>query len=190
MKAMLKTEIRKEFKNKRRALSAEERMNQSKRIAETVASKFDLSNKVVSIFLPIERLNEVDTTFLIDLLGEAGSDVCTPISDFNSLELRHVIYNEHTILEKNDWGIPEPVNGEEIYSEALDLVFVPLLITNKDGYRVGYGKGFYDRFLSQCRKETVFIGLNYFEEFVQIEDVNSDDVPIHFVVTPNKVIKF
>lgn len=187
---MLKSDIRKKFKNKRGALSYEERKNQSKQIAELVATNFNIKDKVVSIFLPIERLNEVNTTYLIGYLDQANSTVCTPVSDFNSLELRHVIHNEQTVLRNNDWGIPEPTNGEEIQSELLNIVFVPLLITNREGYRVGYGKGFYDRFLSECEENTIFVGLNYFEDLVKIDDVNKDDVPIHFLVTPNKVIEF
>ena len=187
---MLKTEIRKKFKSKRKTLSVEEKLILSKRIAEVAANNFDISEKVVSVFLPIERLNEVDSTFLIQHLNQVGSTVCTPVSDFQSLELRHVVHNEKTILKNNEWGIPEPTNGEEIQSENINVVFVPLLITNAEGYRVGYGKGFYDRFLSKCEESTIFIGLNYFDEFVSIENIDSNDVPLHFLVTPNKVIAF
>lgn len=187
---MLKFDIRKKFKEKRRNISEHDRLKQSIKIAQIVVDSFTLKNKVVSIFLPIERLNEVNTIFLIDHLKDFGCIISTPVSDFKSLMLKHVVYNDKTILKNNDWGIPEPVEGEEIQPEDLNFVFVPLLITDSNGYRVGYGKGFYDRFLSQCSKDTIFIGLNYFDDMIDIEDVNPDDVPIHFLATPNKILKF
>lgn len=187
---MLKTDIRKEFKSKRESLSIDERVDMSKRIAENAVANFDLKNKVVSIFLPIERLNEVQTTFLIDHLKALNCNISTPVSDFNSLQLKHVVYTDKTILKNNDWGIPEPIEGEEIQPEDLQFVFVPLLVTDKSGFRVGYGKGFYDRFLSQCSKDAVFIGLNYFNEIVEVEDLSKDDVPLHYLVTPQNVLKF
>lgn len=187
---MLKSDIRKEFKKKRKLLSLEGKNEQSKKIAQIVANNFELDSKVVSIFLPIERLNEVNTTFLIDALKNANAVISSPVSDFNSLELKHIIHNDNTLLTINEWGIPEPAKGDEIKPDAFDFVFVPLLATNEKGYRVGYGKGFYDRFLSQCGRNTVFVGLNFFDEFVCIEDVNIDDVPVHFLATPNKLLEF
>lgn len=187
---MLKVDIRRKFKERRKRLTDKERLNQSNQIAELVAKNFSLKNKTVSIFLPIERLNEINTKFLIDQLLNSNCTVSTPVSDFNTLKLKHVIYNDETVLKNNDWGIPEPVTGDQILPEELDIVFVPLLITDKHGFRVGYGKGFYDRFLSQCSKGTVFIGLNYFDDLVFIEDINKEDIPIHYLVTPNRLLKF
>lgn len=187
---MLKVDIRREFKEKRKNLSKNERLNQSNQIAQLVARSFSLENKKVSIFLPIERLNEINTTFLIDHLKSSSCTVSTPVSDFDTLLLKHIIYNDETVLKNNDWGIPEPIAGEQIQPEDLNFVFVPLLVTDKRGYRVGYGKGFYDRFLSQCSKNTVFVGLNYFDDFVLIDNINKEDVPLHFLITPNKLFKF
>lgn len=187
---MLKVDIRKEFKERRKNLSKKERINLSNQIAQVIANSFTLENKVVSIFLPIKRLNEVNTTFLIDHLKHSNCIVSTPVSDFNNLQLKHVIYNDKTILKNNEWGIPEPIEGEEIQPGDLNFVFVPLLVTDRNGYRVGYGKGFYDRFLAQCSKGTIFIGLNYFDDLIDIEDINKGDVPLHFLVTPSKILEF
>lgn len=187
---MLKSDIRKEFKEKRKSLSREEKTEQSRKIAQFVAQNFKLDSKIISIFLPIERLNEVNTAFLIEVLQNANATISAPVSDFHSLELKHVIYNDNTFLKVNEWGIPEPVRGEEIKPNAFDIVFVPLLATDKKGYRVGYGKGFYDRFLAGCKKNTIFIGLSYFENLVEISDINEGDVSIHYLVTPNGIIKF
>lgn len=187
---MQKLDIRTEFKEKRKSLSLEDKINQSKKIAQVIVDNFNIDNKVVSVYLPIERFNEIDTSFLIHKLKKAKAKIHTPVSDFNTLELKHLIYDNNTIIKNNEWGIPEPMNGESIEPFGFDIVFVPLLAVDVEGYRVGYGKGFYDRFLSQCRSDTIFIGLNYFENLVEIDDLNDSDIPIHFLVTPNRILKF
>jgi len=187
---MLKSEIRKALKEKRKTLSFEEKNSYSQKITQAIVENFNLDSKVISVFLPIEKLNEVNTAFLIEYLKKANAIISSPVSDFKNLELKHVLHDDKTLFEINEWGIPEPVNGNEIKPEEFDYVFVPLLAINKTGYRVGYGKGFYDRFLSRCGENTVFIGLNYFDDLLHIEDINEDDVPVHFVVTPNKIIEF
>ena len=187
---MLKAEVRKAFKRKREIFSKDERMDHTKKIVEVFANSFEFKDKVVSVFLPIERLNEVNTRFLIDYLRDSNCTISTPVSDFETMLLKHVVYTDKTVLKNNEWGIPEPTGGDEIQPEELNIVFVPLLVTDKKGFRVGYGKGFYDRFLSQCSNNTIFIGLNYFNEFVEIDDIHKDDVPLHYLVTPHEIIKF
>ena len=67
----------------------------------------------------------------------------------------HIICDDNTILNENDYGIMEPVDGTIIPYENIDMVICPLLTFDKNGYRVGYGKGFYDRFLTQCRNDVI-----------------------------------
>jgi 5-formyltetrahydrofolate cyclo-ligase len=93
-------------------------------------------------------------------------------------------------LEVNSFGIPEPKFGEEIPEVKLDFVFVPLLAINNRGHRVGYGKGFYDKLLAKCKPTCVFIGLNIFDEFVVIDDINSLDIAIHYCITPGGFYDF
>jgi 5-formyltetrahydrofolate cyclo-ligase len=98
--------------------------------------------------------------------------------------------NEETSYEENEYGIAEPVGGEEIHPEDLDAVFVPLLCFDEKGYRVGYGKGFYDRFLSSCREDVIRIGFSYFDPVPSIDDINDFDVPLNLCITPNKLYEF
>ena len=70
------------------------------------------------------------------------------------------------------------------------MVLVPLLAFDSKGYRVGYGKGFYDRFLKQCRNDCVKIGLSYFEPIDAINDAGEFDVPLDFCITPQKAYVF
>jgi 5-formyltetrahydrofolate cyclo-ligase len=104
--------------------------------------------------------------------------------------LIHRIYNEDTVLNLNEFDIPEPTNGKKIPSEAFDYVFVPLLAVDKKGYRVGYGKGFYDRFLKTCKPSCKFIGLHLFDLEDEIEDREKTDIALHILVTPKEIVYF
>ena len=107
-------------------------------------------------------------------------------SDFTNNTLTHFYLEKDTEIEVNTYGIPEPKNAEQVLETAIDLVFVPLLISDELGYRVGYGKGFYDRFLSDCRKDVKKIGLNFFKPISNISDVNAFDVALDEVIYPKK----
>jgi 5-formyltetrahydrofolate cyclo-ligase len=72
----------------------------------------------------------------------------------------------------------------------IDLVFIPLLACDLQGNRVGYGKGFYDRFLSKCRYDVKKIGLSFFDPVDKIEDVNVFDIPLDECITPKKTWVF
>jgi 5-formyltetrahydrofolate cyclo-ligase len=102
----------------------------------------------------------------------------------------NVLYDENTILTENNYGIWEPVNGEVIENKKIDMVICPLLSFDKRGYRVGYGKGFYDRFLNKCREDVVKIGLSYFEPEETIDDINEMDVSLNFAISPSRLWKF
>lgn len=105
-------------------------------------------------------------------------------------ELSHHLLDEHTALENNRWGIPEPVGSQEQPVSDIDWVLVPLLAFDRRGHRVGYGKGFYDRFLAKCRSDTHKIGLSLFPPEEAIDDVAEQDVSLDAVVTPDRVWTF
>jgi 5-formyltetrahydrofolate cyclo-ligase len=98
--------------------------------------------------------------------------------------LSHFYLEKDTVLSLNKFGVLEPVAAELVEENKLDLIFIPMLISNDKKFRVGYGKGFYDRFLSNCRKDAKFIGLNFFSPIKEIEDKNEFDVPLHQVIYP------
>ena len=72
----------------------------------------------------------------------------------------------------------------------IDVVFVPLLAFDKLGHRVGYGKGFYDKFLRGCRPKIIKIGLSFFEIEKPIEDTHLNDVNLDYCVTPKHIYMF
>jgi len=90
----------------------------------------------------------------------------------------------------NRWGISEPFTGEIIDDKEIDLVLVPLLCFDEMGYRVGYGNGYYDKFLANCRKDCLKVGVSFFEPIGEIEDVREFDIRLDYCVTPEKVWRF
>ncbi len=187
---MLKSEIRKTIKDRKKFIVPSELNRISKACTKIVLERFDFNGKIVSIFLPIEKQKEMNTYELLEEIMFRGGIIALSKSNFNDHSLTHYKYEKTSQLEVNSYGIPEPKFGEEIPEVMLDYVFVPLLAINNEGHRVGYGKGFYDRFLSKCKPNCVFIGLNMFDEFVFIDDLNPMDMKLHYCITPNGFYDF
>lgn len=97
---------------------------------------------------------------------------------------------EGSKLALNSWGIPEPEEGILTDPKTIDMILVPLLAFDKQGHRVGYGKGYYDRFLKDCRTDAQKIGLSFFSPEEKIVDTFSEDFLIDMVVTPDKIFRF
>ncbi len=115
------------------------------------------------VFLPILKLGEVNTEYLLNILSGKDKHVVVSKSSFETFDMTHYLLTDNLVIRPNAWGIPEPENGVEIKPEQLDVVFIPLLGYDRNGNRLGYGKGFYDRFLARCKPETLKIGLSFFK---------------------------
>lgn len=146
----------------------------------------------IHIFLPIAGHNEPDMcSFIADIRTRSPLvNIVVSQSNPNDCSMKHFLLTDHVVLKKNAWGIVEPVDGEVVAETQLDIVLIPLLVVDKAGNRVGYGKGFYDRFLAKCRPDCRKIGVSIFEPIDKIDDVDPLDVPLDAVVTPKGVIKF
>ena len=101
-----------------------------------------------------------------------------------------IAWDACTPMRENRWGIPEPAAGREIAPETIDLVLIPLLAFDRKGHRVGYGKGYYDRFLKRCRGDCMKLGLSFFEPVDSIYDAGEHDVPLDLCVTPHRTYVF
>jgi 5-formyltetrahydrofolate cyclo-ligase len=98
--------------------------------------------------------------------------------------------NDHTVFQPNMYGIDEPVDGLQMFPEEIDLVLVPLLAFDERGHRVGYGKGYYDRFLKKCRRDVVRVGFSFFEAEKKIMDTDKFDIKLNYCVTPTRCYEF
>ncbi|AEM70163.1 5-formyltetrahydrofolate cyclo-ligase [Allomuricauda ruestringensis DSM 13258] len=187
---MLKRELRKKYKNLRAAITSAKASDLSLVLANNILQIPIWDFFYYHIFLSIEEKSEVDTLPLITLLQGKDKNVVVPkVVSSNSME--NYLLTDNTAFKKSAWGVPEPMDGIEVPENKIDVVFVPLLAFDALGNRVGYGKGFYDTFLNKCRKETIKIGLSFFEaESEQITDVHENDVKLDYCVTPKKVYTF
>ncbi|MEE2802776.1 MAG: 5-formyltetrahydrofolate cyclo-ligase [Bacteroidota bacterium] len=186
---MNKAQLRKLYKKKRLSLSKDEVQHKSVQIANNLLQLDIWHYDYYHLFLPIKKWNEVDTRPIMNILMSKDKNIVISHSDFDSIQMINILLEEQTVIKENNYGIPEPINGERISDHLMDVVFVPLLITDEKGYRVGYGKGFYDRFLANCRPNVLKIGISFFEPINEIEDVHEMDVTLDMVVTPEKIYR-
>ena len=190
---MTKQELRKIYLQKRLSLSSQDCANHSRHLCENFFSSIDLSStKVLHTFLPIEKSNEPDTWLIIDRIRSEYSHIRISIPRINNKTgaLDNVFFEGHEQLAINKWGIPQPHQGRQTGMNEIDMVLVPMLIFDKQGHRVGFGKGYYDKFLALCRADCKRIGISLFEPVERIEDVNELDIPVHYCLTPSTLYHF
>lgn len=187
---MLKKELRKKYKELRQSLTPEAIEGKSLTIANLLLQLGVWDKTYYHLFLSIEEQKEIDTEFILQILAGKDKEIVVSKSDFNTLEMTHYLLTDNTKFKKNEYNIPEPVDGLEVPVTKIDVVFVPLLAFDVKGNRVGYGKGFYDKFLSQCKPDTIKIGLSFFETEDKIDDISENDIQLDFCVTPNKLYFF
>ena len=187
---MTKKELRIKYKQLRQDISDEDLENKSLEIANSVLALDIWTNNYFHVFLPIEEQKEVNTEYILHLLAGKDKNTIISKSDFDTRDMTHFLLTDNTKISKNEYGIPEPVDGIEIPVGKIEVVFVPLLAFDESGNRVGYGKGFYDKFLAKCEPKTVKIGLSFFEAVDPWEDVFESDIALDYCVTPEKTYYF
>lgn len=187
---MTKTELRAQYKALRKNLSEESIEEMSLAIANSVLALDIWDKTYFHVFLPIEEQKEVNTEFLLHLLSGKDKEIVISKTDFDTRKMTHYLLTDNTKIKKNEYNIPEPMDGIEVPSSKIQVVFVPLLAFDTKGNRVGYGKGFYDQFLAECTPETIKIGLSFFEAETFIADVFEKDIRLDFCITPKNCYRF
>ena len=183
--------LREVYLSKRQFLSNEEYEIRNQKIAERFITSTDLSTlKTIHIFLPIISKREVDTYRIIDRINASNANIDLVIpKTLKNGHLENYLLNDNCIIEENKWGIPEPIAGDVIDDNSIDLVLVPLIISDKFGHRIGYGKGFYDRLLEKIPKAKK-VGLSLLPNLDKIEFVEPTDIKLDYCITPNQVYNF
>tara|TARA_R110000765_G_scaffold7778_3_gene25390 strand:+ start:3034 stop:3594 length:561 start_codon:yes stop_codon:yes gene_type:complete len=186
---MLKKDLRLKYLRLRNLITPILLDQQSIAIANSVLQLPIWENQYFHIFLPIEKNIEIDTEGIISILLGFDKNVIVP-KVISNTELEHYLLTDNTKFKTNSLNIPEPVDGITVPPNKIDVVFIPLLAFDKLGNRIGYGKGYYDRFLSQCKTNVIKIGLSLFEPEDLIEDIAPTDIPLDYCVTPKKTYTF
>ena len=190
---MTKSELRKVYLEKRKEITEAAYLQFNHAISERFFSLVDLSFvKVVHSFLPITANKEFDTWLIIDRIRREFPHIRLSIPRINKKTdlLENFYFEGLHQLESNSWGIQQPKQGDPIKNEKIDLVIVPLLAFDRTGHRVGYGKGYYDRFLSTCRKDCKKIGVSFFPPINKISDTTEYDFRLTSCLTPEQTISF
>ncbi|MBF9222552.1 5-formyltetrahydrofolate cyclo-ligase [Hymenobacter ruricola] len=197
--ASSKADLRRAALARRLALDAGQVARRSDKLRENLFREFPVAQwRWLHVFLPLQKRNEPDTWAIIRWIWgeEMPLRLAVPVVQADGISLKHYELTPGTQLTQNRWGIDEPVPhptaAPEVAPAALDAVLVPLLAADRTGQRVGYGGGFYDRFLAQCRPGTQFIGLSVLNEapVQRIADVLPTDVPLTACITPGRVWRF
>jgi 5-formyltetrahydrofolate cyclo-ligase len=190
---MNKGELRKIYLEKRKDFEAEEVKEKSLQIAERFFREFDLSQiDYLHSFLPIEKFNEIDTRLILHRVWfeHVHIETVVPRINFETDELENLKFTPVTELIQNAWMIHEPAHNDLVGGEKIDLVLVPLLAFDREGFRVGYGKGYYDKLLKNCRADCRKIGLSHFPPVEEIADLHEFDVKLDYCLTPDEIYKF
>jgi 5-formyltetrahydrofolate cyclo-ligase len=146
--------------------------------------------QVVHIYLPLARMKEINTWKIIEKLWDEDREVVIPgiSADRNSLNCYALQTNDEMVTA--DWGLSEPKEKRPADVNKIDAMILPLLCFDQQGYRVGYGKGYYDRFLPTIRRPIWKIGLGLFDPVLHIEDTANWDIPLDVGITPTGVYRF
>jgi len=190
---MLKVDLRRTALAQRRALPEAEVAQRSHGLRQQLSQHFDVATwQWLHLFLPIPRQHEPDTWEIVRWIWgeELPVQLAVPVVQPDGQTLRHYHLTSQTPLMDNRWGISEPVGAPEVAPAMLDAVLVPLLAFDEQGHRVGYGKGFYDRFLAECRPNTLRIGLSLEPPVPHITDAWPGDIHLHACLTPDAVWRF
>ncbi len=187
---MNKKQLRTYYKKLRNILTEDEKEQKSLAIANQLLSLDIWGKTYYHLFLSIVELGEVNTEYILQILMGKDKEIIISKTDFDSLEMIHYLLTDNTKIKKNSYNIPEPVDGIEVPPNKIEVVFVPLLAFDLKGNRVGYGKGFYDKFLEKCSPDVIKVGISFFEAETIIDDAYALDIPLDFCVTPNKMYTF
>lgn len=189
---MLKKDIRKTYKEKRLQLSHSDKT----KMDDLLLIQFQQLNieipDIVMTYIGLEKFAEFDPYLITDYCRFKNPQLILayPVMSAATNALVAVRTHIDTAFEVNEYEIEEPVDGIPIAGNTIGLVIVPLLAFDNNGNRIGYGKGYYDRFLAGCREECIKVGLSYFEPIDNIDDVNEHDIKLDYCITPGGIFAF
>lgn len=183
--------IREKYKKKRAALSDQDKMVLDQKIKARAIDWLKSGDfpKKVHLFLPIQKQKEVDTFPLLEWFWENGWDVYSSKISSESLDMEIIFLEPNTSFNTSTWGIPFPKYYQVVEVQEFSLIFLPLLAYDRSGYRIGFGKGYYDKFLADIDFDPVKVGLSYFVPEPSLP-CESHDIPLDFCITPEKIFTF
>jgi 5-formyltetrahydrofolate cyclo-ligase len=189
---MTKKQLRRDMLEKRKSLD----LRQQHALIASMVEHFQQIgfiklHKILS-YNPIPGRIEVSAPVFEEAILEFFPDclICYPAADFATGQMHAFADDEYLIWEEAAFGLTQPKNGSKVPAAEIDLILVPLLGFDKKGHRLGYGKGFYDRYLASCREDALKVGLSWFEPIEEMPEISGLDVPLSHCVTPHQLYVF
>ena len=186
-----KDTVRKTYLKKRQELSSSKFEEESSQLIQnTIELIKKYKPKCVHCFLPIHSKGEINTTPIVQYCWKNNINVVVPVSNFEDGTIKTAEFRPHTKTKQTKNNITEPIDPVWKKHDNIDIVITPLLAFDPQGYRVGYGKGFYDRFFASLHKDVKRVGISLFKPYKDIENINEYDVPLTHCVTPDQTYSF
>jgi len=183
--------VRKKYLKKRQELSSSKFEEESDQLVQkTIELIKKYKPECIHCFLPIHSKNEINTIPIIQYCWKNNINVVVPVSNFEDGTLKNAEFRPHTKTKQTKNNITEPIDPIWKKNDNIDIVITPLLAFDPKGHRVGYGKGFYDRFFASLQKDTKRIGISLFKPCKGIENISEQDIPLTHCVTLNKIYFF
>ncbi len=180
-----KAHLREQLRAARAELSSDERRKKSAAISDVLC---DMLLEYETVLAYASKEPEVDTHALIACLIERGTRVVVPIIQREDFSLRFSYVTDLSCLRRSTFDVPEPI-GSEIPADPdeIEVALIPLIGFDEHGNRLGYGAGYYDRFL-ETHQEIIKIGVGFECQRTGKIPANRFDVQMDFVVTEEGVI--
>lgn len=190
MGSLIKKELRKQVLDYRRLIAPSVFDKRNQAINERVIRLLSkIQAKEIHVFLPMVKNNEPDCFIAIEWAWQNDIVTITTKTDFTSRSLQHLLFEKKTLIKTSSKGIPEPVDGGETSLDNTEVIFVPLLTFDKNGHRVGYGGGYYDKILSEINPNTLKIGLCLSGGMDAFNFVEAHDQPLDMIITPFETLE-
>jgi 5-formyltetrahydrofolate cyclo-ligase len=182
-----KLAIRREILARRDAMSEADRRRADVRIHDRACAALDALPRSGTVMAFWSFGSEVATVPLIERLVSDGRTVALP--RIEEREVRPRAYRPGDPLTPTSFGAMEPAAGGPLLPDAVDVVLTPGVAFDRLGHRIGYGGGFYDRFLPMTRPDAVTMAICYAIQVVEHVPSAAFDVPVDFIVTEAELIR-
>lgn len=187
-----KSELRRQYSALRMQLSLPEQHRLLAGMAEFFEKvPLPAANYVLS-YRAMPQRHEVDMACFETLLQQEQPQVvyCYPQANFATGTMEAVVDDDALEWQEVSFGLLQPSAGTLLPPEKLQVVFVPLLAFDTEGYRLGYGKGFYDRYLTRCSPQVLKVGFSWFDAMDTLPDIHAYDLPLDYCITPDRLYVF
>ncbi len=178
-----RTRERQRLIDMRRMIPSEERAHKTTALIENLSRALsNVSGKMVSLYWPIR--GEPDLRALRHEIDAAGGYCCLPVVSIKNHPLSFRRWDQNTVLKKGTWSLAEPTDSEEV---TPDVLLAPFIGIDKNGYRLGYGGGYFDRTLASLKTPFRAIGVGFEEQRIRTIYPQPHDIPMHLVVTDKHI---